>query len=509
MNRSRTSLVLVVATFMIALAGCQGDGGTGPREKILTIAATSPVELSGTVGTPVTPAPVVRVTDSEGNPAANVTVIFSATAGSGRADPGTVVTDANGQATTVWSLGAVVSLAKHTMTARVGALPPVVFAATAVADAPELVSAAAGATQIGAVGSVAGSPLKAFVGDRFGNPVAGVPVSFSVVAGGGSIDAASVATDSAGLATAGPWTLGPVTGVQTVRADAAGASVTFAADTYDCSQATDAAACVGLGELVFDRPSDGQIYRIHADGSFLTRLTNDGFNHNAVWSPDGRRIAFIRYTPGSGTSPGPSDIYVMNADGSNVKRRTTNGFYQSVSWSPDGKELAVAGYPLGSDYSQIFILKADDDATPPLLLTTDAASPAWSPVGTRILFYRGTGYYDVAHLYLINRDGTDSHPIFGDVTETGWAPAWSPDGQKISFAKCVSGCTAYVVNVDGSHLRQIPGTGSVSTTAWSPDGKWLALSSWDEGLVYVPVEGGIPRMITIKALNPSWRPPVR
>jgi Tol biopolymer transport system component len=74
-----------------------------------------------------------------------------------------------------------------------------------------------------------------------------------------------------------------------------------------------------------------EIYAINADGTGLTRLTNNHvWDQGPDWSPDGRRIAF--YSKRNGRH----DVYVMNADGSaqrNVSHRgqARNGFF---SWSP-------------------------------------------------------------------------------------------------------------------------------------------------------------------------------
>ena len=56
------------------------------------------------------------------------------------------------------------------------------------------------------------------------------------------------------------------------------------------------------------------------DASGVTRLTySDTYDVAPVWSPDGRRIAF------SSERDGNPEVYVMNADGSGVTRLTDNG----------------------------------------------------------------------------------------------------------------------------------------------------------------------------------------
>ena len=54
-----------------------------------------------------------------------------------------------------------------------------------------------------------------------------------------------------------------------------------------------------------------------ADGKNQRRLTRDPASDGSPsWSPDGRRIAFLR------RHNGMADVYVMRADGTHVRRLT-------------------------------------------------------------------------------------------------------------------------------------------------------------------------------------------
>ena len=56
-------------------------------------------------------------------------------------------------------------------------------------------------------------------------PMAGVTVTFTVTAGGGSVTGSPTTTDAQGIATVGSWTLGPSPGANTLRATAGSISI--------------------------------------------------------------------------------------------------------------------------------------------------------------------------------------------------------------------------------------------------------------------------------------------
>ena len=60
-------------------------------------------------------------------------------------------------------------------------------------------------------------------------PMAGVTVTFTVTAGGGSVTGGTTPTDAQGIATVGSWTLGPSPGANTLRATAGSISINITA----------------------------------------------------------------------------------------------------------------------------------------------------------------------------------------------------------------------------------------------------------------------------------------
>ena len=496
--------VLVVAAFVAVASGCKSDSPIDPLERASRITAASAVDIAGVVGTTAASAPAVRVTDEDGDPVSGAQVFFTVTAGSGSVNPSVAITDADGRATTAWTLGTTVQA--NTLKAVVGTLSPVVFTATTVAGPPTRLERFGADNQIVAVGSVVPSPLRVQVTDSFHNPVPGVAVSFSVVSGGGTIAPANAGSDAAGFVSA-TWTVGPTAGVQSAQAGFAGLSLLFTADTFSCVGAAAAAPCAGAGELIFIRSADNQIYRINVDGTGLTKLTSEGSHNDAAWSPEGKRIAFTRFASGSQSS----DVYLMNADGSNVVRRTTGGQYYSVTWSPDGRSLTVDA-PSGGDSLNVLTMSADGNGLPTVLIT-NAGSPSWSPDGKQIAYSHGTAYYDASQIYVSNADGTGARRATPDFSGWNWNAAWSPDGKKLSFTRCLSTCGIYAMELSSSVLTLVPSAAGSQEAEWSPDGSWLALTLYggntSPSIHYLPASGGNPRMIFSGAFRPSWRPPMR
>ena len=74
-------------------------------------------------------------------------------------------------------------------------------------------------------------------------------------------------------------------------------------------------------------PEQWQLFTININGTDETQLTNFSnasnyvYTGNASWSPDGKKIVF---TTNKDDLNGGGEIYVMNADGSDITRLTNN-----------------------------------------------------------------------------------------------------------------------------------------------------------------------------------------
>ncbi|HUF02283.1 MAG TPA: hypothetical protein VMN35_07645 [Gaiellaceae bacterium] len=206
------------------------------------------------------------------------------------------------------------------------------------------------------------------------------------------------------------------------------------------------------------------IPRVGAPARLLTtRRYNDS---SPAWSPDHRRIAFVRsLSPESGYQ-----IWIMNADGRNARQLTRGRVDGAPDWSPDGRWIA---YRSGGD---IYLLSPDGSRRRNVTRNPagiGATNPSWSADGRRIAFQRsakpvGTGVYS------IGIDGRGLKRLARD----GYDPDWSPDGRGIVYVQRVpfsdAGWQLHTMGPNGGAKRRITRDGGNESPHFSPDGTWIA-----------------------------------
>lgn len=206
--------------------GC-GDNGGGPVEPPPPDPAS--MEKTGgdgqlaAAGTAVAVVPTVRVLDENNAAAPNVTVTFAVTGGGGTITGATATTSATGHASVgSWTLGA--GGGNNSLTATVEGLPPETFTATGqiASGTPASVVAFIGGGQTAQVGIPIPVSPTVLVTDDVGDPVQFATVTFSVQGGGGSLTGATATTDENGHAKPDAWRLGPLPGINSLRATVAG-----------------------------------------------------------------------------------------------------------------------------------------------------------------------------------------------------------------------------------------------------------------------------------------------
>jgi adhesin/invasin len=182
-----------------------------------------------TSGAPLDPQPVLQLQDPSGAPLARAGVSVTVQIASG---------DGSLQGTTSRESDAtgLVAFTDLTVVGGPGART-LIFAAAGYASAistpvslgvgaPAAVAISAGDGQSVTAGAAVPVPPAVIVRDAGGTPLAGIPVTFAVNSGGGSVTGANATTRVDGVATVGGWTLGGAAGTNTLKATVGAENVT-------------------------------------------------------------------------------------------------------------------------------------------------------------------------------------------------------------------------------------------------------------------------------------------
>jgi Tol biopolymer transport system component len=218
---------------------------------------------------------------------------------------------------------------------------------------------------------------------------------------------------------------------------------------------------------------------------------------------------------------GTIQIFVMNADGSAQVQLTSDSLGAlDPNWSPDGTTFVYSSIRGITDplflrgYYAIVVKNADGSGGRTLVNLDDTfePAPAWSPDGSKIAFF-----YDQSNsggqIFLINADGTGMRQFTTSGANIG--VAWSPDGSKIALsAYGGSGYDIFVKDVNGSGLAQLTTTAGATdrAPAWSHDGGRIAFVSDRDGneeIYVMNADGsGQTRLTTDPGVDyaPTWSP---
>ncbi|MBV6399945.1 MAG: Protein TolB [Anaerolineales bacterium] len=235
------------------------------------------------------------------------------------------------------------------------------------------------------------------------------------------------------------------------------------------------------------------IFRVNLNTFQKDRLTNSTSSDlYPSWSPDGKWIAFLRYTPESltpkpgneaecwwilGITPGCNfaNLYITHRDGSNpvlllksvyirMDRDQRDSVYNNPAWSPDSKWLAVL---TGSEKPDITLVNIENGET--RVLAANPAMdfyPAWSPDGNRLAFVSDREGNE--EIYLISPDGTGIVNLTNN-PGNDFNPVWSPSGRYIAFLSTRDGLfSLYVMNADGSNQTKAYEGLVYTRPAWFP-----------------------------------------
>ncbi len=343
------------------------------------------------VGTPVTLPPSVLVTDAYNNPVPGVAVAFTVVSGGGSITGAAATTDAAGIAAAgSWTLGT--TAGGNTLTAAKAGLSgsPVTFTATGLTGSPTTITPASGNGQSATVATAVAAATTVRVTDTYGNPVAGVAVTFAVTFGGGSATGQSVTTNASGYAAVGSWNLGTTAGANTLTATSLG--LTGSPVTFTATGTAGASAGYVVSSSNYSPPI----------GSSVTITAQLVDQYNNPIATLGVPVTFSKTPTGSGALGGASPS--TNAAGTATVTLTTDttvGTVYAVTATSTGSRTGttpaittIAGTPakisLYAGNNQSATVNATV-ATAPSVLVTDAYNNPVSGVAVTFAVASGGG----------------------------------------------------------------------------------------------------------------------
>jgi serine/threonine protein kinase len=190
------------------------------------------------------------------------------------------------------------------------------------------------------------------------------------------------------------------------------------------------------------------------------------------------------------------------------------GIFSDLALSPDATRVAFTRQDPGLGTRDIWILDLARDIA--ARITRDAANdwlPIWSPDGTRIIF--ASDREGNNNLYETPASGVGPDTLLLRTAGTKWPLDWSLDGQYVLFNDTVTPGTRalWVLPMSGDRKPRVvlSNVGDVIQARFSPDGQWIAYSTYELGKpeVFVtrfPVPGDRSLVSTGGGTSPTWEP---
>jgi len=246
-------------------------------------------------------------------------------------------------------------------------------------------------------------------------------------------------------------------------------------------------------------------------------LPYEGRNHAPEYSPDGKRLAYIRQAVPR--MDGSNALFVFSPETGEEKKTALNlQQVSSVAWAPDGSSIMISGFdemrtfigridPGTGEIKEIF--PSDKDVREELYM-----APAWSPDGQIVYCIHGVQLTTAEpSLSIIAKDLSTGRTW--DVYKMN-APfnfpmiSVSPDGQWLAALEHPRGTNPnkekilMAISTENGKARElcrfVSGTGNVVQPRWSADGRYIFFPGLRKGeerwdIWYVPIEGGEPRKL--------------
>lgn len=223
--------------------------------------------------------------------------------------------------------------------------------------------------------------------------------------------------------------------------------------------------------------------------SLTYEMGSDDFDYAPRYSPDGRRIGFVR-------NPQVGDLWVMDADGGNA-RRVTEDAAEIRGWAWLGSTEMVFGRRVDSE-SRLYRLDVASGVLRDLGVD-DADSPSVSRQGRSLAFKRDHPKYALFK-FPLGEEGAKPQRLFASSGRDG-QPMVSPDGKDLAFTSNRSGAFALWWGKldDPDSLQIIEGFRPEARQPmdWSGDGRSLLVAGRDDD--------GMPGIYEVTPEEGHWK----
>ncbi len=238
-----------------------------------------------------------------------------------------------------------------------------------------------------------------------------------------------------------------------------------------------------------------------------------------IFSPDGRRLAFVRRLP-------EGDVYLLNLVGDGgpdgEPHRLTFGRLKigGLDWRVDGRSIVFSSRSGGGSYSLWQVSVSGGEPKRLAVAADNATFPSISRQGNRLVYEQSQ--FD-ANIWRAPGLGFEAEASTGDQrkatrfiasTRHDDSPHYSPDGSKIVFLSYRSGTRQiWVTDADGMNPVQVTSFEETKpgSPRWSAKGRWIAFDlAKKDGTVQINVvsaAGGAPRQLTdgpYRQIRPAW-----